>query len=198
MKRTLLLCTFVCLLFLNSHSQAVFKVNQYNVIYKGATMPVMTLFTNYDFGNRWSFTNYFYVNCQEKTGWGEGLIGPTYSITKWLNLSLLGGMQSNHKNLFRAGPVITANKYNLSLFSALEFSGDRYRWDIMAFYVWPKIKLGGELIRSYKMYAAGPRFEFTFCKKQPFTAFYSALWDYTYGNYASMFGIYTGFPPKKK
>jgi len=197
MKRILLICVVLLLSVHSLMAQATFKFNQYNVLYKGDWMPVVTLFTNYDYGNHWSFTNYFYVNAQQKTGWGEGLVGPTYSPTKWLNVSLLGGVQSNEKSLLRGGPVIFARGKNTSFFCALEFGGKRYRWDIMAFYTWPRVKLGAELIRSYQMYATGPRCEYTFLKGQPLTAFYTALWDFTYGNYASMFGIYTSFPPKR-
>ncbi|MEI6574614.1 MAG: hypothetical protein WCO63_00385 [Bacteroidota bacterium] len=195
-KRLFVILLFILTVFQLS-AQTSSKFNQYNVLYKGSWMPVVTLFTNYDYGNKWSFTNYFYVNAQQKTGWGEGLVGPTYSPTKWLNISLLGGIQSNEKSLLRGGPVIFAKSNNMSFFCAMEFGGKRYRWDIMAFYVWPHVKLGAELIRFYQMYATGPRCEFTFLKKQPLTIFYSALWDYSYGNYASMFGIYTGFPIRK-
>jgi hypothetical protein len=43
------------------------------------------------------------------------------------------------------------------------------------------------------MYAAGPRVEFSFIKKQPVTIFYSALWDWKGSKLASMFGIYSTF-----
>jgi hypothetical protein len=46
------------------------------------------------------------------------------------------------------------------------------------------------------MYAAGPRMEFSFIKKQPITVFYSGLWGLADGKYTSMFGIYSLFGSK--
>ncbi len=189
-KRLLL---FFSLLSMACSGQTIFKINQYNIIYKGDLMPVITLFTNYQFNQKLSFTSYFYVTAYPKNSWGEGLFGLTYTPVKWLSLGFLGGFQSNETELWRVSPIILMNYKKFSFFGAFEFGGKRYRWDAMGFYSVKSFKFGGEFIRYYKMYAAGPRVEFSFLKKQPITLFYSGLWDWTYGNYASMFGIYTAF-----
>jgi hypothetical protein len=189
-KKLLLFCA---LLPLAGQAQTVFRINQYNIVYRGDLMPVVTLFTNYQFNQKLSFTTYFYVNAYPKNSWGEGLFGLTYTPARWLSLGFLGGFQSNETELWRISPIILLNYKKLSFFGAFEFGGKRYRWDAMCFYNVKSFKFGGEFIRYYQMYAAGPRVEFSFLKKQPITIFYSGLWDWSYGNFASMFGIYTTF-----
>lgn len=173
--------------------QAIFKINQYNIIYSGDLMPVITLFTNYPFNKNLSITSYFYVNAYVKNSWGEGLAGLTFTPVKGISLGFLGGFQSNETELWRVSPIILLSKNRFSFFGAFEFGGKRYRWDAMGFYTWKALNLGAEFIRYYQMYAAGPRIEFSFLKKQPITIFYSGLWDWTFGKYASMFGIYSSF-----
>jgi hypothetical protein len=67
----------------------------------------------------------------------------------------------------------------------------------MAFYLINDFKIGGELIRFYNMFAAGPRVEYSFFKKQPITVFTTGLWDWTNGKPGLMFGIYSVFSQKK-
>lgn len=189
-KRLLL---YLCLLVTTVSGQTVFKINQYNIIYTGNLMPVVTLFTNYQFSEKLSFTSYFYVNAYKKSSWGEGLFGLTYTPVRGVSLGFMGGFQSNETEIWRVSPIIMLSYKKLSFFGAFEFGGKRYRWDAMGFYSVKSFKFGGEFIRYYQMYSAGPRVEFSFLKKQPITVFYSALWDWTYGNYSSMFGIYTTF-----
>ncbi|MCK9421732.1 MAG: hypothetical protein M0Q38_03970 [Bacteroidales bacterium] len=198
MKRLISCCLFVLILQTSVKGQAIFKINQYNIIYSGDLMPVITLFTNYPFNKKLSITSYFYVNAYTKNSWGEGLAGLTFTPVKGISLGFLGGFQSNETELWRVSPIILLSKNRFSFFGAFEFGGKRYRWDAMGFYNWKAFYLGAEFIRYYQMYAAGPRIEFSFLKKQPITIFYSGLWDWTYGKYASMFGIYSsfGFSPK--
>ena len=177
----------------NAGAQAVFRVNQYNVIYDGNLMPVFTLSGNYPLSQAISFTSYFYINGAEGSSWGEGLAGPTWTPAKGIALSFLAGIQTNEESLFRFGPVFNIAKGRFSAFGGFEYGGKRHRWDTMLFYHSGQFKFGGELIRYYKMFAAGPRVEFTFFKKQPLTVFYSGLWDWQGEKYASMFGIYTSF-----
>jgi len=177
--------------------QTIFKINQYNVIYDGDIMPVGTLYTNYAFNSKIGFSSYFYINGYKKNSWGEGLAGPNWTPAKGVSLAFLAGFQSNEKSLLRVSPVFFVARNRFSAFGAFEYGGKRHRWDIMAFHSMDQFKLGGELIRFYQMYAAGPRAEFSFLKKQPVTIFYSGLWDWKGEKYASMFGIYTSFGPDK-
>ncbi len=184
--------------------QNVFKINQYNIYYNHTFMPVGTLFANHQFSSKWSIASYFYVNAtavkaedvgsnKDKPSWGEGLAGPTFTPVPGFTIGILGGFQSNEGQAFRISPIILINKNRFSLFGAFEFGGARTRWDAMGFYSIKSLKLGAELIRYYTMYAAGPRVEFSFIKKQPVTVFYSALWDWKGTKLASMFGIYSSF-----
>jgi hypothetical protein len=173
--------------------QTIFKINQYNIYYNRSLMPVATLFTNHQISPRLSVTSYFYINAVAGTGWGEGLAGVTWTPVPGISVGLLGGLQSNEPQPFRFSPIVLLNKNRFSFFGAFEFGGARYRWDCMGFYAAGPFRLGGELIRYYGMYAAGPRAEFTFLKRQPVTLFYSALWDWQGSKLASMFGIYSAF-----
>jgi hypothetical protein len=173
--------------------QSIFKINQYNIYYNNGLMPIVTLFTNHQFNNKLSVSSYFYVNAYQKNSWGEGLVGITYTPVQGVSIGFLGGLQSNETEIWRVSPIILLNKKQFSFFGSFEFGGKRYRWDDMAFYSVKAFKFGAEFIRYYQMYAAGPRVEFSFIKKQPITIFYSGLWDWTYGRYASMFGIYSTF-----
>jgi len=174
-------------------AQTVFKLNQYNIIHNNRFMPVFTFFGGHNFNDKVGIAGYFYVNGLKGSSWGEGLAGPTWSPVKGLTLGLLAGIQSNEDQLFRVSPIVVYNRKQFSGFASFEYGGLRHRWDVMAFYVKNDWKFGGEYIRFYKMFAAGPRVEFTFLKKQPITVFYSGLWDWTNGLYASMFGIYSSF-----
>ncbi|MGV8095478.1 MAG: hypothetical protein AB2L24_26795 [Mangrovibacterium sp.] len=176
-----------------AQGQTVFKINQYNIIYNGDFMPVATLYTNYSFNSKIGFTSYFYINGYNKNSWGEGLAGPNWTPAKGVSLAFLAGFQSNEKSLLRVSPVFFVAKNRFSAFGAFEYGGERHRWDLMAFHSLDQFKIGGELIRFYQMYAAGPRVEYSFLKKQPLTIFYSGLWDWKGEKYASMFGIYTSF-----
>jgi hypothetical protein len=175
--------------------QTMFKINQYNIIYDGDFMPVATLYTNYSFNSKIGFTSYFYINGYNKNSWGEGLAGPNWTPVKGVSLAFLAGFQSNEKSLLRVSPLFFVAKNRFSAFGAFEYGGKRHRWDLMAFHSLDQFKIGGELIRFYQMYAAGPRVEYSFLKKQPLTIFYSGLWDWKGEKYASMFGIYTSFGP---
>lgn len=174
-------------------SQAIFKINQYNIVNGNDWMPVATLFTNYQFNDHWSATGYFYVNANPKGSWGEGLAGATYTPVKGISVGFLGGFQSNEIELWRISPIVMLNKGAFSFSGAFEFGGRRTRWDCMGFYTTGNLKLGGELIRYYDMYAAGPRAEFSFIRKQPVTLFYSGLISWTHHKYYHMFGIFSAF-----
>ncbi len=177
--------------------QTVFKINQYNVIYDGGIMPIGTLYTNYSFNSKIGFSSYFYINGYNKNSWGEGLAGPNWTPAKGVSLAFLAGFQSNEKSLMRVSPVFFVARDRFSAFGAFEYGGKRHRWDTMVFYLKDPFKFGGELIRFYQMYAAGPRVEYSFLKKQPITIFYAGLWDWKNEKYASMFGIYTSFGSEK-
>ncbi|MCK9203700.1 MAG: hypothetical protein M0P58_04585 [Bacteroidales bacterium] len=196
-KRLLCFCLFVLIIHSCGEGQALFKINQYNIVSGGDLMPVITLFGNYPLNKYISITSYFYVNAYPKGSWGEGLAGLTVTPVKGISLGFLGGFQSNETELWRVSPIIMLSKKQFSFFGAFEFGGTRYRWDAMGFYSLKTFKFGAEFIRYYQMYAAGPRIEFSFLKKQPITVFYSGLWDWTRGRYDSMFGIYStfGFSP---
>lgn len=178
-------------------AQTVFRLNQYNIIYNGSFMPVFTLYGGQSFSEHWGLSTYFYVNGTKGSSWGEGLAGPTYMPFKGLSISFLAGFQTNEDQLFRVSPIVSYSGKKFSGFASFEYGGARHRWDIMAFYLLKQFKAGGELIRFYKMYAAGPRVEFSFFKKQPLTIFYSGLWDWVNGKPVSMFGLYSSFLPKK-
>ena len=198
MKKLAGLVIFAMVIHAEAGGQAIFKINQYNIVYNGDLMPVITLFTNYPITKKLSITSYFYVNAYSKNSWGEGLAGLTYTPVKGISVGFLGGFQSNETEIWRVSPIVLLSKNRFSFFGAFEFGGKRYRWDAMGFYNWRSFNFGAEFIRYYQMYAAGPRVEFSFFRKQPVTIFYSALWDWTYGRYASMFGIYStfGFSPR--
>ncbi len=188
--------TVILLLIAFTHitrGQTLFKFNQYNIIYNGGFMPVATIFGNYQISKTFGVASYFYVNAYPKNSWGEGLIGPTVTPVKGITIGFLAGFQSNETELWRISPILLLWKNRWSFNGAFEFGGKRYRWDCMGFYSVKDFKFGAEFIRYYQMYAAGPRVEFSFLKKQPITIFYAALWDWTYGRYASMFGIFTTF-----
>ncbi len=192
--KKILVILIPCLFIISSvGGQPIFKINQYNTYYNNDLMPVVTLFTNHQFSDKLSVTGYFYINAYPKNSWGEGLAGVSYSPVKGVVIGFLGGFQTNETELWRISPIIMVNKNHFSLSGAFEFGGKRYRWDAMAFYTLKSFKFGGEFIRYYQMYAAGPRIEFTFLKKQPVTIFFTGLWDWTYGRYAPMFGIFSIF-----
>lgn len=201
LMKKFLICFFACFPILTPViGQNMFKINQYNIYYDKTFMPVGTLFTNHQFNSKLSVTSYFYVNATSNQsltdkvrGWGEGLAGVTYTPWQGISLGLLVGLQSNEAQVFRISPIILLNKNAFSFFGAFEFGGERTRWDAMGFYNVKTLKFGAELIRYYKMYAAGPRVEFSFIKRQPVTIFYSALWDWKGAKLASMFGIYSAF-----
>lgn len=196
MQRLLFTILFLAAL-VPATGQTLFKVNQYNIIYNQAWMPVFTLYAGHSFNEQLGFSAYFYVNGAKGSSWGEGLAGPTWTPLKGLSLSLLAGFQSNEDQLFRISPLVTIHRGKFSGFAGFEMGGKRHRWDLMAFYQAKPFKVGAELIRFYQMYAAGPRVEFSFLKNQPITVFYSGLWDWDNQKFASMFGIYTTFLPKK-
>lgn len=173
--------------------QTVFKVNQYNIIHGGDFMPVATLFGNHSINEKIGLISYFYINGTEGSSWGEGLAGPSWTPAKGVSLAFLAGFQSNEKSLARVSPMFFVAGNRFSAFGAFEYGGKRHRWDTMVFYLKDSFKFGGELIRFYQMYAAGPRVEYSFLKKQPVTIFYAGLWDWKGEKYASMFGIYTSF-----
>jgi len=173
--------------------QTLFKINQYDVLYNGNLMPIVTLFTNYQVSEHIGITSYFYVTAYPQNSWGEGLVGVSYTIVKGITIGFLGGYQSNETELWRVSPIIGLYKKPFSFFGAFEFGGKRYRWDAMGFYELRRWKFGGEFIRYYQMYAAGPRVEFSFLKNNILTVFHSSLWDWVYGRYAAMFGIYATF-----
>jgi hypothetical protein len=198
MKKTLPILAAGLLTVQMAGAQAIFKINQYNVIYNNALMVIGTSFTNYPFGKHISIASYFYVNVMPKANsWGEGMAGPMWTPVPGISVGFLAGFQTNEDHIFRYSTMVLVNRGRFSLFSALEFGGLRYRWDCMGFYQFGSFRLGAELIRYYQMYAAGPRVEFTFLKKQPITLFYSGLWDWGGSKFASMFGIYSTFGPKK-
>jgi hypothetical protein len=198
MKKILTILAACLLVVQMAGAQAIFKINQYNVLYNKDLMLFFTLFTNYPMSKNFSVAGYFYVNALPKPGsWGEGLAGPMWTPIPGISVGLLGGFQTNEEQLFRFSPLILVNRGRFSLFSSLEFGGLRYRWDCMGFYQFGSFKAGAELIRYFKMYAAGPRVEFSFLKAQPITLFYSALWDWGGKKLASMFGIYSTFGGKK-
>ncbi|MCX6225508.1 MAG: hypothetical protein NTV01_12295 [Bacteroidia bacterium] len=178
--------------------QSIFKINQYNVYYNKGFMPIATLFANHQFTDKLSITSYFYVNAYQKNSWGEGLVGLTYTPVPGISIGCLGGLQSNDPVVWRISPIVILSKNQFSFFGAFESGGKRYRWDAMGLYSVKAFKFGAELIRYYQMYAAGPRIEFSFIKKQPITIFYSGLWDWVNSRYASMFGIYSSFGANKK
>jgi len=191
---TVLLFIFVMLMQHTSlQGQTFFKFNQYNVLYDGTFMPVVTLFTNYSFTDKLAFSSYFYVNGTKGSSWGEGLAGPAWTPAPGVTLLFLAGIQSNEAQLLRFSPVFNINRNRFSAFGAFEFGGERHRWDVMCFYAVPPFRVGGELIRFYQMYAAGPRIEFSFIRKHPLTVFYSGLWDWKHEKFASMFGLYSNF-----
>jgi len=205
MKKIFLSAVLCISMLAPAGAQTMFKVNQYNIYYDNTFMPVLTLFTNHQISPKFSATSYCYVNATANhpvTGnarsWGEVLAGGMYTPVPGVSVGVVAGFQSNEAQMFRISPLILLNKNRFSFFGAFEFGGDRVRWDCMGFYNVKSLKLGGELIRYYKMYAAGPRAELTFFKKQPVTVFYSALWDWKGSKLASMFGIYTSFPGVKK
>jgi hypothetical protein len=191
--KSILLGLLATTLAVPAGAQTFFKVNQYNVILDGSWMPIFTLYSSYAFNEKLGFSSYFYVNGSENGSWGEGLAGPTWTPAKGVTLAFLAGIQSNEESMLRVSPVFIVSKEKFSAFSSIEYGGKRHRWDLMAFYVARPFKVGGELIRYFKMFAAGPRVEYSFLKKQPLTVFYSGLWDWEGERYASMFGMYTTF-----
>jgi hypothetical protein len=200
MKKLLLSLMIAATFLPTAFTQTMFKVNQYNIYYDKTFMPVLTLFTNHQVSSRFSAASYCYVNATSDhpvTGnarsWGEVLAGGLYTPVPGISVGVLAGFQSNEAQVFRISPIIMVSKNRFTFFGAFEFGGERIRWDCMGFYNLKSLKLGGELIRYYKMYAAGPRAELSFFKKQPVTIFYSALWDWKGSKLASMFGIYTSF-----
>lgn len=195
--RTLLQFILVSFVYLSVQSQTVFKINQYNIVDDGRFMPVFTLYSGQSFSEHWGISSYFYVNGAKGSSWGEGLAGPTWTPVKGLSFGFLAGIQSNEDQLWRISPIINYSGKKISCFGAFEYGGERHRWDVMAFYLIKDFKIGGELIRFYNMFAAGPRVEYSFFKKQPITVFTTGLWDWTNGKPGLMFGIYSVFSQKK-
>ena len=192
-------CFLAWFLIISSVSgQSIFKINQYNTWISNELMPVVTLFANHQFNKKLSFTTYFYVNAYNHNSWGEALAGVTYTPVKGVSVGFLGGLQTNEKEIWRVSPIIMLARDQFSFFGAFEFGGKRFRWDAMGFYSLKAFKFGAEFIRYYQMYAAGPRIEFSFIKKQPVTIFATGLWDWTNDRPGLMFGIYSTFGAFKK
>lgn len=195
--RKILLALLISFFSGQLRGQTLFKLNEYNIIDDGRIIPVMTLFSAQSFNERWGMAAYFYLNGAKGSSWGQGLAGPTWVPVKGLTLGLLAGFQSNEDQLWRVSPIINFTSERLSGFAVFEYGGKRHRWDAMVFYLIRNFKLGGEFIRFFGMYAAGPRVEFSFVKKQKITLFYSQLWDFTHTRPSAMIGIYTSFGQKK-
>lgn len=192
MKKNVLLFLLLCTISAGN-AQALFRLNQYNILYNDKIMPVFTLYAGQNLSKHWGVSAYFYVNGTKGGSWGEGLAGPVWSPVKGLSLAFLAGFQSNEEQLFRISPIVMASRGKFSGFAAFEYGGKRHRWDVMAFYNTGRWKTGAELIRFYDMYAAGPRVELLCCKKQAITAFLSGMWDWVNGKPVLMFGIYATF-----
>ena len=90
--------------------QSIFKINQYNTYYNNALMPVITLFSNYQFNKKLGITSYFYVNAYSKNSWGEGLAGVTYTPVTGVSVGFLAGLQSNETEIWRVSPIIMLGK----------------------------------------------------------------------------------------
>lgn len=193
MKKVLLIFFAGFLIISSASAQATFKLYHYNVYYNKSLMIISSLFANFPFNEKLSFTSYFYVNASKINSWGEGMAGVTYTPVKGISVGLLGGFQSNEEVIWRLSPIILLNKNHWSFMGAYEFGGKRYRWDNMGFYSWKRFKFGAELIRYYKMFAVGPRVEFTFFKRQPVTVYYSGLWDWGGSKFASLYGVSSTF-----
>ena len=121
MKKILTMLAAVLLTIQMAGAQAIFKINQYNIIYNKVFMPVGTLFTNYPFGRHISIASYFYVNAWPRAGsWGEGLAGPVWTPVMGISVGLLAGFQSNEDHIFRFSPIALVNRDRFS------FLGQRY------------------------------------------------------------------------
>jgi len=196
MKVLFITIGIITLLISNLIAQTSFRINHYYTIYDGAYSPVLSISAQNQLSSRWAFSSYYYVNASRKNSWGQGLLGATYTPVKGLGLGFLAGFQSNETEMWRISPVVTANYDWFSFFGAFEFGGKRQRWDVIALCKTGPFKIGAEMIKYYKMYATGPRVEFSFLKKQPVSLFYTALWDVTNDKYTSMVGLHSTFGRK--
>ncbi|MEI6173810.1 MAG: hypothetical protein WCR01_08655 [Bacteroidota bacterium] len=193
MRRLIILLTAGFLLQTAAPCQTMFKVNQYDIIYKGDFSPILTLYANHQINKRFGIMSYFYVNAAQNNSWGQGLVGPTYTPVKGITVAFLVGYQSNEVAWWRVSPIIMLSNNHWSFFGSFEYGGTRVRWDCMGFYYLDSFKFGAELIRYYELYAAGPRIEFSFLKKKNLTIWNAELWDWSYGNLMHVFGIYATF-----
>lgn len=193
MKRIIILLAIGLLGHFGASGQIMFKVNQYDILYKGDLSPILTLYSNYKFNNKFGIMSYFYVNGSSASGWGQGMVGPTYTPVTGVTLAFIAGYQSNGDAWWRVSPVIMLANKKWSFFGSFEYGGTRVRWDCMGFYYFRSFKFGAELIRYYKLYAAGPRIEFSFLKRKTLTIWNAELWEWTNGNFMHVFGLYATF-----
>jgi hypothetical protein len=175
--------------------QATFIIHQFNLTYKGELKPRLTIKADYWFNNRLSFSSYLYAG----PGWGEGVAGIGYQLKKWAYFGFMVGLQNDKQHPWRIMPNFYLSKGKFSLLGLFGhgINTDTDRFALQFFYNLKSFKIGVEGIKEFSIYALGPRFDFTFLNQPPLHIWVAPYWDFTYGKFASMFGIYAIFGKKE-
>jgi hypothetical protein len=172
-------------------AQTTFMIHQFNLIYQGYFKPRLSIKADHWFTDRLAFNSYLYATPH----WGEGDIGMGYQITDWAYVGLMVGIQNEGDSLWRIMPNFFLKKGNFSLLGlfghGIKTESDRFA--LQFFYNFPRYKMGIEGIKEFKIWALGPRFDYTLVKSPSVHIWAAPYYDFTYDKYAAMFGIYSIF-----
>jgi hypothetical protein len=178
----------------SSSGQATFLIHQFTLAYKGDLKPRLTIKADYWFNDRISFNSYLYAG----PGWGEGVAGAGYQLKKWIYVGFMIGLQNDKKHPLRIMPnfYLSQGKFSLLGLFGHGFKTETDRFALQFFYNMKSFKIGAEAIKEFTIYALGPRFDFTCLNRPPLHIWAAPYWDFTYGKFAAMFGIYAIFGKK--
>lgn len=174
--------------------QPTFLIHQFNLAYKGAVKPRLTIRAEYFFDEKISFSSYLYAG----PGWGEGVAGVGYQLKDWIYIGFMAGFQDDKEHIWRIMPNFYLSKGRFSLLGLFGHGpgSDNDRFALQFYYNLKSFKVGIEGIKEFTIYALGPRFDYTCLNKPPIHIWVAPYWDFTYGKPAAMFGVYAIFGKK--
>ena len=108
------------------------------------------------------------------------------------------GLQNDVEHIFRILPHFYYRKNNFSVMGLFGHGplSNNDRFALQIFHHWDKMQIGIEGIKEFSIYAVGPRFHFLVIDKYKLYLWGAPYYDFSYDNYAAMFGIYATFKSK--
>ncbi len=184
-----LFCTSVI-----TFSQTAMKVHNYYVYYdKMFANPTLTLSTMTPINDNFYFSTYALV----RYSWAEYVVGFDAAVNDWMILGLKAGVQTEtNGTMGRYQVVMYVKKNKLNGFGGYEWGGDRTRSQVMLGYRIKAFNPGIMEAHNGDLVAIGPMLEYFF-PNTPFAIYGSAMTSLKDGKFASQFGIYMKFLPKK-